>query len=207
MLIVFVGIPGSGKSSLVKKLAGRLNAKYFTEPEEEKWADAAKDWKNYGSFSMLMWFRSIRVPMLLEAKKLSEEGEVVLIDTYYDKLLHYYLDKYCLRWLISPSDLYFEPMKKIAEIDNKVLPDANMIIFLEVNYQNWLENLKNRGRETDQSEEFQKNFETQKFLYEATQKYCAEKGVELISLARDNSSFSELADQLTKILESKINKN
>jgi shikimate kinase len=36
MLIVLVGIPGSGKSSIVKELAGLLNAKYFAEPEEEK---------------------------------------------------------------------------------------------------------------------------------------------------------------------------
>jgi shikimate kinase len=43
MLIVFVGIPGSGKSSIVKKLGGLLKVKFFTEPEEEKWADAAKD--------------------------------------------------------------------------------------------------------------------------------------------------------------------
>jgi hypothetical protein len=73
--------------------------------------------------------------MLFEAQKLSEEGEIVFIDTYYDKLLYYYIDKYCMRWLISPSDLYFEPMKKIAEIDNKVLPDADVIIFIEVNHQ------------------------------------------------------------------------
>jgi shikimate kinase len=37
MLIVFVGIPGSGKSSAVKELANLLGMKYFfTEPEEEK---------------------------------------------------------------------------------------------------------------------------------------------------------------------------
>jgi shikimate kinase len=36
MLVVFVGIPGSGKSSIVKELATSLNAKYFAEPEEEK---------------------------------------------------------------------------------------------------------------------------------------------------------------------------
>jgi len=46
---------------------------------------------------MLMWFRSIRVPMLLEAQKLSENDKIVLIDTYYDKLLYYYLNKYCMR--------------------------------------------------------------------------------------------------------------
>ncbi|CAG8577873.1 13552_t:CDS:2 [Ambispora gerdemannii] len=68
----------------------------------------------------------MRVPMLLEAQKLSEEGEIIFIDTYYDKLLHYYIEKYCMRWLIAPSDLYFEPMKKIAEIDNKVLPNADL---------------------------------------------------------------------------------
>ena len=43
MLIVFVGIPGSGKSSIVKELASLLKVRYFAEPEEDKWADAAKD--------------------------------------------------------------------------------------------------------------------------------------------------------------------
>jgi adenylate kinase family enzyme len=37
MLIVFVGIPGSGKSTTVKELASLLNIQhFFTEPEEEK---------------------------------------------------------------------------------------------------------------------------------------------------------------------------
>jgi len=36
VLIAFIGIPGSGKSSTVKELANLLNVKYFAEPEEEK---------------------------------------------------------------------------------------------------------------------------------------------------------------------------
>ena len=40
MLVVFIGIPGSGKSSTVKELANLLkddyDIKHFAEPEEEK---------------------------------------------------------------------------------------------------------------------------------------------------------------------------
>ena len=206
MLIVFIGIPGSGKSSTVKNLANLLNINHFAELEEEKWADAAKDWKTYGSFSMLMWFRSIRVPMLLEAQKLSEEGEVVFIDTYYDKLLYYYIDKYCMRWLISPSDRYFPAMKQIAEIDKDVLPDADVAVFFEINHDDWLELLKARNRSTDHDEDFMKNFETQKFLLEATKKLCEEKGIELIIFKQDNSSVQETALKLKNLLGDKLTK-
>jgi len=208
MLVVFVGIPGSGKSTTVKELVKLLRIdNFFAEPEEEKWADAAKDWKTYGTFSMLMWFRSIRVPMLLEAQKLSEEGKTVFIDTYYDKLLYYYLDKYCMRWLISPSDRYFSVMKQIAEIDKDVLPDADIVIFFEINQQTWLEFLKTRNRDTDQDEDFKKNFETQKFLLEATQKLCAEKGIELIIFQQDNSAVQDSALKLKKMLAGKLKLN
>jgi len=206
MLIVFVGIPGSGKSSTVKELANLLGVKYFAEPEEEKWADAAKDWKTYGSFSMLMWFRSIRVPMLIEAERLSEEGEIVLIDTYYDKLLHYYIDKHCMRWLLSPSDRYFPVMKEIATIDKDVLPDADIIIFFEVNKENWINFLKSRNRPTDNDEEFLKNFETQKFLLEATKKLCEEKGIELITFSRGTASVEDSASKLKNLLDDKLAK-
>ena len=206
MLIVFVGIPGSGKSSTVKELANLLGVKYFAEPEEEKWADAAKDWKTYGSFSMLMWFRSIRVPMLIEAERLSEEGEIVLIDTYYDKLLHYYIDKHCMRWLLSPSDRYFPVMKEIATIDKDILPDADIIIFFEVNKENWINFLKSRNRPTDNDEEFLKNFETQKFLLEATKKLCEEKGIELITFSRGTASVEDSASKLKNLLDDKLAK-
>ncbi|CAJ0912853.1 11086_t:CDS:2 [Entrophospora sp. SA101] len=116
--------------------------------------------------------------MLLEAQELSEKGKTVLIDTYYDKLLYYYIDKYCMRWLISPSDRYFSVMKQIAEIDKDILPDADIAVFFEINYDDWLELLKVRDRSTDHDEAFMKNFETQKFLLEATKKLCEEKGIE-----------------------------
>jgi hypothetical protein len=109
-----------------------------------------------------------------------------------------------MRWLISPSDRYFSVMKQIAEIDKDVLPDANIVIFFEINQQTWLEFLKTRNRDTDQDEDFKKNFETQKFLLEATQKLCAEKGIELIVFQQDNSAVQDSALKLKKILEEKL---
>lgn len=204
MLIVLVGIPGSGKSTTTKKLASLLKFKYFVEPEENKWADAAKDWKTYGSFAMLMWFRSIRTPMLIKAEELSENGENVLIDTYYDKLLHYYIDKHCMRWLLSPSDRYFPVMKEIAAIDKDVLPDADLIIFFEVEKENWLKFLKARNRIADNEEGFLKNFETQKFLLEATKKLCEERNIELIIFQQGTLSIEDSIKELKKILEEKL---
>jgi hypothetical protein len=64
--------------------------------------------------------------------------------------------------------------------------------------------LKIRNRGTDHDEEFMKNFETQKFLLEATKKFCEEKGVELIVFPQDNSSVQDSALKLKSLLEGKL---
>jgi hypothetical protein len=55
----------------------------------------------------------------------------------------------------------------------------------------------------DHDEDFRKNFETQKFLLEATQRLCAEKGIELIIFQQDNSAVQDSALKLKKILTEK----
>ena len=95
-------------------------------------------------------------------------------------------------------------MKQIAEIDKDVLPDADIAVFFEINYDDWLELLKVRDRSTDHDEAFMKNFETQKFLLEATKKLCEEKGIELIIFPRGTSSVEDSAAKLKKLLEEKL---
>src|SRR5947199_6759404 len=96
-------------------------------------------------------------------------------------------------------------MKEIATIDKDVLPDADIIIFFEVdNKEIWLNFLKERGRSTDNDEEFLKNFETQRFLLEATKKLCEEKGIELITFSRGASSLEDSTARLKNLLEGKL---
>ena len=97
-------------------------------------------------------------------------------------------------------------MKQIAEIDNDILPNADIIIFFEVGKESWLNFLKSRNRPADNDEEFLKNFETQKFLLEATKKLCEEKGTELIIFPRDDSSVEDSALKLKNLLEDKFQK-
>jgi hypothetical protein len=97
-------------------------------------------------------------------------------------------------------------MKQIAEVDKDVLPDADVIIFFEVEKENWINFLKSRNRLTDNDEEFLKNFETQKFLLDATKKLCEEKGIELIIFPCDASSVEDSALKLKNLLDDKLAK-
>ena len=49
-----------------------------------------------------------------------------------------------------------------------------------------------------------KNFETQKFLREAVQKYCEGKGVELIIFPQNNSPVHDSALKIKSLLEEKL---
>ena len=97
-------------------------------------------------------------------------------------------------------------MKQIAEIDKDILPDADIIVFFEVNKENWLSFLRARNRIADNEEVFLKNFETQKFLLEATKKLCEERKTELIIFQQGDSSPQESARKLKEILESRLEK-
>ena len=92
-LIIFVGISGSGKSSLAREVAKRSNATCFLEPEEEEWPDFVQQKQSYGEFSSLMAIRSIRVHSLWSAWEAREKGNLVFVDTYYDKITSYYFKK------------------------------------------------------------------------------------------------------------------
>ena len=103
LMICATGIPGSGKSSVFQELKYLFQTGVlFSEPEEDDsftpWPRAVSDREKYGYFGAISWFRSMRVPILYDAKQAAQEGKTSLVDFYYDKLLYNYLGREGLDW-------------------------------------------------------------------------------------------------------------
>ena len=141
-IIAASGMPGCGKSSVTKELGKLLNIEIFNEPEEQSWSDAVKMREVSGNFTALMWFRSIRVPMLYKANSLRELGITSMIDSYYDKLFYLYHNKKGIEWLFDKSDYYYNEMIRISKKDYKHLPNVDILLFLKLNEVTWTKFIK-----------------------------------------------------------------
>jgi deoxyadenosine/deoxycytidine kinase len=167
ILIALIGIPGSGKSSLCKQLAQCLQAQYFLEPEEEQWPDCVKLRKLVGNYTMLSWFRSIRVTQLYQASQQRENGSHVIIDSYYDKLFYKYMHDKNLAWLIDKKDPYFSALKIAAKNDWHQLPIADILVCMNINLNIWKKFIFKRGRIFDKDPSFQRSYALQTALFKA----------------------------------------
>lgn len=195
-IIASLGMPGAGKSSVSKELGKLLSIPTFLEPEESQWPDAVNLRKISGNFTALMWFRSIRVPMIYKAQQLAQNGITSILDCFYDKLFWLYMAEPGMKWLFSANDPYFEEMYQIAKKDYDMLPDADILIFYELEYDVWCKFLQLRNRDLDNDPEFANSFNTQTLFKEAAERYCFMNNCKLITCAQSFSSPAEIALQL-----------
>lgn len=200
LFITAVGLPGSGKSSVMKELATLIDASCFCEPEERDWADAARLRHISGSYTMISWFRSIRVPQLYRANELRSSGEIAITDSYYDKLLSQYIGKPGMEWLISPSDPYYDVTLAVAKKDWEQLPIADVIIFFDLSYDLWKDFLTKRNRLLDCDPKFLESFSTQELFLNACKKLSDEQHVTLITIEQEWSSPKATAERIRNIL-------
>lgn len=138
--------------------------------------------------------------MLFEADKLRQQGRTVLVDSYFDKLIREYLGKPGMEWLMAPSDAYFKAAELVAELDWRCLPNANVVVFFQLDRDTWLQFIDGRGRELDQQEAFRSSFSTQDYLHESAKKFCDEFGARLVVFTQKTSTPHAAATELLGML-------
>jgi thymidylate kinase len=203
LLLAFLGLPGAGKSTLARSLADELGAQAFLEPEEDAWPDYVRHPHPNGDFTRLMWFRTQRVPLYYKALRVSTDGGIAVLDSYYDKWCEGWLGKPGLEWLISPDDPYFGIALETAKVDRRCLPSADVVILLDISADLWLDQLKERGRMIDRSDPFLASHHTQSHFMEAAEDRAESDGSVLIRYRRRPLAPVEEARSLVEELRSR----
>lgn len=202
-IIAAFGIPGSGKSTVSTEMGKQLRADVFHEPEEKCWGEAVSNRATSGNFTAIMWFRSIRVPMIYNAKAKKEQNETVFLDSYYDKLFSLYMDEDGMQWLYGKTDPYYEEMRGIAEKDYKQLPDIDCLVFFYVDKLTWTQFIDKRDRDLDKDDQFRENcFRSQEHFLNAAKQYCKDKECQLIVYDQKFSSPEDAAKEIILELKS-----
>lgn len=199
-LIAAIGLPGSGKSSLISLVAKKYGGHCFLEPEENDWTDAVHMRDQVGHITALTWFRATRVPMLYKADSLRKAGEIVFIDSYYDKLISKYIGKKGMEWLISPIDRYFHIAKSLSLIDYDELPNADCLVSFRVSQRRWDFMLNKRNRDLDKSSALQDTFHTQEYFIEAAEAYCKEMDIPHLVFDNETDGLNSASEDIVRKL-------
>lgn len=200
LLVAGMGLPGCGKSSVFRELGALIGARAFLEPEEKDWTAAVSRRGDVGHFTGLSWFRAARVPQLFEAEMLRQKGAVALVDSYYDKLLAYYLEAPGMASVMPPEDPYFSVARALARLDLEHLPDADVVVFFEIDEEAWRSFLSGRGRDEDQHGWLLRSFGIQEDMRTAATRYCEAGGRKLLTFRQKRSSPRAAAAELLEAL-------
>lgn len=141
-IIAVIGAPRSGKSFLVQKLARHLGYRPFME-EEVALPEYLEDdiQNNTNGLRRIIWFRNAQVSHFLDAVVLSEQGENILLDTFWvDNQM--YIDV-----LLADHDK--EVAEQLSRIDARLLPWPDVIIYLKNGKQNTQKFISLGGRSYD----------------------------------------------------------
>lgn len=198
-VIVFSGQSCSGKSTLARLVAQKMNVVCKSEPEEKDWPRVAKNWYGYRATTAMIAMRQLWIELFVDADVLRQEGHTVIIDTYFLKTAGYYIDKPGMAWLIGQDDPYVLLLKQIFELDQHMFPDADCVVLFDVNLDDWKLFLKSRGREWDNNPGFDESFLLlKKYVDDATIAQCQKYNIPVIHFKNE---YGDIDLQVEKLIE------
>ena len=179
IIIAVSGGPGTGKSSLVHRLAAHYNAKAFFEGEEKDFPETVREGIKTGSKQLAtrMYFRNKTFGQYLEALEHKRMGHTVFLDNFW------LVNEVCCREFLQDS-FEKELMSLAAELDRQIFPWPDLIISLKANLSKMKEFILARGRTFEIGGDFLERYAT---IHEAHDEY-------LKRLALDNVLFIDRSD-------------
>lgn len=200
MLIAFAGLPSSGKSSTALALGEIMSVEALLEPEESAWPELVKNKERTGDFTALTWFRTARVPQLFHADDVRNSGGTVIVDSYYDILIARYLGKEAFSWLLARGDPYFHVAEAMVREDWANLPKADVLVFLRLDEQCWLEFMERRNRNFDKAAGLAKHFEMQEIMLSAAEEAASKHNTRLLVIDQRSSAPIDTAHRVHTLI-------
>ena len=148
-MLVLAGMVASGKSTLSNRLAKHYNSKLFLEPVDDNPILPLyyNDMKRYG-FLLQVYFLNKRFDIIKKA--MGEENAILDRSIYEDELfssINLELGNMTEIEFLTYKDLLDNMMEEVDERNKKV---PELLIYLDINFDKFLSNLKKRGREYEQ---------------------------------------------------------
>jgi len=200
LIIAISGGPGTGKSSLVRRLAKHYAAEALFEGEERDFPDAVREGIKTGQNQLAtrMYFRNKTFGQYREALEHKKAGRIVFLDNFW------LVNEVCCREFLS-DPFEKELMSSAMEFDRQIFPWPDLIISLKASPEKIKEFVLARGRTFEVGSDFLERYAA---IHNIHDKYLKSFQIDnVIYLDRSLLDFKKEEDfaGLIQIIEDKLN--
>lgn len=207
IIIAFVGIPCSGKSTITRELSKFLDSQFYLEPEESNYPNNIKEnfsrIKEHGSaLNVYKYFRNIRARNLFAAEKKKMKGISSVLDCFYDKIVVDILGNPETDCFVDSKSEDFKKILKIAKEDSLSLPHIDLLFFLRLNSKELHDDfLQERGRKLDVSSEI---YQAQEIFLKASSNYSRKNSTKFVIIEQGKSIENTIHKIILSLEKEKI---